>query len=1079
MTSHEPKSMPAFAPLPQPESRRPQRSAVAADLLASYQNSGHQMQRSSSSSKLQLGAAGKRRQAAAADMPQAEGLDSLPPLDASDYDRARNMTLMFFLDKLYMASRESGEPMRLHDLSCLFGNRGFTREMRQIVGSSRNGLKKFLQSCPSLFTVDGDKVYLTELSAAAGAGGQSHDYTREAVEYFRDKLLQFGASIVPIKNLFGYRSQATQQVRHVSGQNADEFRSFLARHGDEFELLKDGEHVALKGVMAELRSTDSQPPAGETEPADARQSPRADASLTHSNVISDPYLNKQFSRVVEKSLHEMLKEIERKEADKGDSEDEQAAKANMKVPLADLHRRVLAECQNQLLAAIASTEKQFKTFLRMHPKIFKRVEGDFVALLSDAERRELENNPYAQISLSAASNKQTLLSIKTPSASASAEAPAQQIEEPASKKPLAKSPSLCVSSAASPAPSATSNTSSSSALRATAPPFVPQNITQVRRAVSNLTPSAKTALSTKLDRHQIDAKSAIRNCLAPNINNNNNHMNGLNCKPQNGFYNDLAEHPLADAASDLRARTVTVVCEASNVVSRIMTGTCAVTFDCLGSNLGSSGQITLFVLCFWIDKAETIEQKLAQTNGLVESARLAENSRNARTAGRPITGQKPEAWIFDLLLNPELAYCLKPLLECEQVIKVVHDVRNKSNALYNQFGILLSNVFDTQVANLVIQQQETGKPAYKSRYISTSKLVELYGDERLIKQRNLIKSKTRHYSASTAACGPAAKSPTKDVLYWRVRPLTNAMLHEAIMCAYCLVSLYDNLRRKIRVEYEPLLKQLNFEGVLARIKPEEIKNVRKERKIDLEVIDLKHKLYQDSDCKYIVLSNREIRLLRHIDLTPEVRAKIQQSKKVAKKLERLDQKAAQMMQFLNDSTGNESLASSSSSSSSSSASTAEATAVASTCSGKVASVGEAEAAATQQASDKSQQSSLSSNQNSFDNDKEKEDELLEMTSLMDSSMFDALREKMIESTSLLDSLQDDDDVTRLLADGSNQINSESSRSANEAINEDEQNQASHTSSTNSNTKSDSADNANSSLETTKSVDMAVQCDLIS
>lgn len=46
----------------------------------------------------------------------------------------------------------------IHDLSCQFGARGFTEEMREAVGTTQEGLTDFLQSFPSLFTVDGDQV---------------------------------------------------------------------------------------------------------------------------------------------------------------------------------------------------------------------------------------------------------------------------------------------------------------------------------------------------------------------------------------------------------------------------------------------------------------------------------------------------------------------------------------------------------------------------------------------------------------------------------------------------------------------------------------------------------------------------------------------------------------------------------------------------------------------------------------------------------------------------------------------------------------------------------------------------------
>lgn len=70
------------------------------------------------------------------------------------------------------------------------------------------------------------------------------------------------------------------------------------------------------------------------------------------------------------------------------------------------------------------------------------------------------------------------------------------------------------------------------------------------------------------------------------------------------------------------------------------------------------------------------------------------------------------------------------------------------------------------------------------------------------------------------------------------------------------------------------------------IRPVEVKLRKKQRKINTEVADLKVKLAQCN--KNIVLSNREIRLLRYLDLTEEEKEKLKGSYKVAKKLEKLE-----------------------------------------------------------------------------------------------------------------------------------------------------------------------------------------------
>lgn len=75
-------------------------------------------------------------------------------MEAMQYELARNMTLLFFFERLL----DKGEPRTLHDLSCQFGSKGFTKEMRQIAGGSQSGLKKFLAQYPALFAIQGDYV---------------------------------------------------------------------------------------------------------------------------------------------------------------------------------------------------------------------------------------------------------------------------------------------------------------------------------------------------------------------------------------------------------------------------------------------------------------------------------------------------------------------------------------------------------------------------------------------------------------------------------------------------------------------------------------------------------------------------------------------------------------------------------------------------------------------------------------------------------------------------------------------------------------------------------------------------------
>lgn len=94
----------------------------------------------------------------------------------------------------------------------------------------------------------------------------------------------------------------------------------------------------------------------------------------------------------------------------------------------------------------------------------------------------------------------------------------------------------------------------------------------------------------------------------------------------------------------------------------------------------------------------------------------------------------------------------------------------------------------------------------------------------------------------------------------------------------------------IKPEFVNLYQELCEEQVLANIDPEAVKSKKKQRKLDFEVSELRLKIATCQSSKNIVLSNREIRLLRHVELTEEDKERLRGSYKVAKKLEKLESK---------------------------------------------------------------------------------------------------------------------------------------------------------------------------------------------
>lgn len=163
-------------------------------------------------------------------------------------EEAKNMALLFFMDHLMQKNGRR----TIHDLSCQFGARGFSEEMRNAVGTTQEGLTEFLQQHPSLFTLEGDQVILNgygDITAKNNpllqSASRNRDYEKEAVEFFVMKLTKFGPEL-QIKSLLGHRSQAAPEVRLVSGRHLKEFCEFLQSQTEHFVV--EGDRVRLKNM---------------------------------------------------------------------------------------------------------------------------------------------------------------------------------------------------------------------------------------------------------------------------------------------------------------------------------------------------------------------------------------------------------------------------------------------------------------------------------------------------------------------------------------------------------------------------------------------------------------------------------------------------------------------------------------------------------------------------------------------------------------------------------------------------------------------------------------------------------------
>ncbi|KAI1287470.1 piRNA biogenesis protein EXD1 [Halotydeus destructor] len=661
-------------------------------------------------------------------------------MDNNDYEYTRNMTLLFFLDRLM----DKGQPRTLHDLSCQFGTKGFTKEMRQIAGGSQSGLRKFLSKYPSLFTIVEDQVYITQLSASKDANGENkRDYTKEAVQYFVLKLQQYGNAQVPIKSLLGHRSQAPLEIRHVSGQHAKEFRDFLERF-EEFVVCE--EYVVLKEVLDRMEASGKS---------------IATLSRVPEDVAVDPYLTQQLISFLESTLNSCC-------------EDDAITIDNLFVTLKAQHAE-------ELWSKLVNNTSDLTTLLKMNSKLF-HVHANTVSLTKERKTTFQEVSP---------NEKGSPL-----------------------KMPFPSSPT----SAPGPVANGGSN-ESNSALPKSSPTRSPSLATLQQRMRNQIIKAISDNATTPTSRHVAASSSTSSSPCA-----------------------------YIDQAVVLRnTRLITKTREAEDIVDDILKKGDPVGIDCEGINLGQNGSITLVQIATMHADAKTMS-----------SAKV---------------------YLFDVFLNPDLMTgCLKRLFESNGVVKVIHDCRNDSAALHFQYGIQMQSVFDTQVAYAVYQQQTLGKPAYKTKFVSLSTLCEIFRGGLVVNPKK----------------DTMKKNYRRDQRFWSRRPLSEDMIFYAAADVFSLVpEIYMNMLNSIRHEYQPLLIEMNEEAILSGIKPDEVKQLRKSRKVDMEVMDLKIKLY-NSEAPQIVLSNREIRLLRYIDLTDEIKSKIDGCQKVAKKLDRLSKKEEDM-----------------------------------------------------------------------------------------------------------------------------------------------------------------------------------------
>lgn len=685
-------------------------------------------------------------------------------MESMEYELARNLTLLFFVERLL----DKGEPRTLHDLSCQFGAKGFTKEMRQIAGGSQSGLKKFLAQYPALFNIDGDYVDINTFQKNNSGMGLSsnNDYIEEAKEYFAMKMIQYGEGTeVPIKSLLGHRSQASPQVRHISGQRIKEFKDFLLKHPDTFHIIDD--NVVLVGENHKTTNM-------------------------HNN--SEHFHNLPVANINTDTAQQLLDYFA------------QCIEAKGPILIDQLFHLVVARFPQEYWYQMFKSPADLSAFLKLFSDSFL-VQSNLVTLLSKPKIPVMYLNtkkPKADIPKNTEENKTLPTSQNNVSSQTGSSSPSMSSPTPPDG---AQSPATgrILSPVESPRPHQSSNIANQT---------LKQRINSI--VIKNL------------------AENMVRDRI-------NNHLGGR--PEENNGTPSLRNNIMGDAWRQKILQSATVIAsikECSNLVESLInprqrgnrTVHNIVSFDCEGINLGLKGVLTLCQIA-------------------------------------TMTG---EAYIFDILTCPGMVAegGLTDLLESESVVKVIHDCRNDSVNLYNQFGITLKNVFDTQAAHAVLQLQQLNVPVYKVKNLSLNALCELYNAP-----MNPMKEQLKNVYR-------------RDQRYWARRPLTKDMILYSASDVLSLINpaIYTYISSNIKPENQQLFEELSNEQVFMHIQPTEVKMRKRQRKINTEVCELKQKLTQST--KNIVLSNREIRLLRYLDLTEEEKDKLKGCHKISKKLEKLE-----------------------------------------------------------------------------------------------------------------------------------------------------------------------------------------------
>jgi len=476
---------------------------------------------------------------------------------------------------------------------------------------------------------------------------------------------------VPIKSLLGHRSQASPQVRHISGQHIKEFTDFLAKHPDIFRVTEDNVVLLNFEVAA----------AGFPQSDTLQNLPQPSIDIKNTQQILD-----FFAQCIE-----------------------------IKGPILvdQLFHLVTSNFPQEHWYRIFKTPNDLTTFLKLFSDCF-HLHSNLVTLLQKPKINENHiqhaqkviyknqlnysnssananaistpvigdfklNEPVSN-TIGSSNNKSTAYSNKSdsPSGNYNDDSYSNGRNSTTDMPSMGYNPSfneirlenLCTKNC--PATKMTFNQNTHPMNQPQSLPPTPQqqpaqqqqakpdrrvNLT-LKQRISNLV-TKTLAENEEKDKQSLNALQPINNGSVSSSNSSSTATSPVHSR--NYFMGDTWKIKVLQNTRVISTiKESTFVCEAI-VKSAPGEERVIISFDCEGVSLGSKGQLTVIEI------------------GTIRG----------------------EAFIFDLQQCPQMVLDggLKELLEDENVIKIIHDCRNDSFNLYSQYNILLRNVFDTQVSH--------------------------------------------------------------------------------------------------------------------------------------------------------------------------------------------------------------------------------------------------------------------------------------------------------------------------------------------------------------------------------------------